>query len=70
MINKSMTNRLSEKGKLPIERMGRCQKKRFLGLCPKLWGGGGSKVLNFLVKTHIQFICTANIQKCPEKYIT
>ena len=26
----------------------------FLGFCPKLWVGGGSKILNFLVKIHIQ----------------
>ena len=33
---------------------GRCKKNVFLGLCPKLWVGGGPKPQNFLVKITIQ----------------
>ena len=44
----------------------------FLGLGPKVWVGGGSKVLNFLVKIQIQLfvlqtsrnVLQHNIHKC------
>ena len=42
----------------------RCKKKTvFLGLCPKLWVGGGPKLFS---ENNHSVIFTANIQKCPK----
>ena len=43
------------------------RKKVFLGLCHKHWVRGGPKLFSENIHS---VICTENIQKCPETYIT